>query len=103
MKSNRTIEHFACVRRLVCLVMVTLAGGCNLQPTPAAKTEQAAASASAYDQTPRAHNLTIYGYNYTNTGIGSFEVNGQGGGTWKLVFLTLEAANPPAASLFAVP
>ena len=80
MKSNRTIEHFACLRRLVCLVMVTLAGGCNSQPTPAAKTEPAAASASVSDQTPKAHNLTIYGYNYTNTEIGSFEVNGQGGG-----------------------
>ena len=82
MKSNRTIEHFVCVRRLVCVVIVTLAGGCNSQPTPAAKTEQAAAStpASASDQTPKAYNLTIYGYNYTNTGIGSFEVNGQGGG-----------------------
>ena len=82
MKSNRTIEHFVCVRRLVCVVMVTLAGGCNSQPTPAAKTEQAAAStpASASDQTPKAYNLTIYDYNYTNTGIGSFEVNGQGGG-----------------------
>ena len=36
--------------------------------------------ATRADTTPKAHNLTIYGYNYTDTGIGSFEVNGQGGG-----------------------
>ncbi|KAF7598136.1 MAG: hypothetical protein CGU29_14665 [Candidatus Dactylopiibacterium carminicum] len=28
----------------------------------------------------RAYNLTLYGYNYTETEIGSFEVNGAGGG-----------------------
>jgi hypothetical protein len=68
------------LRWLVCLVAITMAGGCNSQTSPSAKSAPANASAPAADTTPKAYNLTIYGYNYTNTEIGSFEVNGQGGG-----------------------
>lgn len=37
----------------------------------------------------RRFSLTIYGYNYTDTGLGSFEVNGRGGGN-------LEVSTPTA-------
>ena len=61
-------------------LLVATSSGCNSQSPSEIRTGPAAASASVSDQTPKAHNLTLYGYNYTNTGIGSFEVNGQGGG-----------------------
>jgi hypothetical protein len=35
---------------------------------------------AAQNAPARSYNLTIAGYNYTDTGISSFEVNGQGGG-----------------------
>jgi hypothetical protein len=37
---------------------------------------------------PRNYNLTIHSYNYTDTGIGSFEVNGAGGGNVEVSTLT---------------
>ena len=36
----------------------------------------------------RSFSLTIYGYNYTDTEIGSFEVNGRGGGNLAVSTLT---------------
>jgi hypothetical protein len=80
MNSNHLGNSANRLRSLVCLVAITMAGGCNSQTSPSAKSATANASAPAADTTPKAYNLTIYGYNYTNTGIGSFEVNGQGGG-----------------------
>ncbi len=80
MKLNHLRNSADWLRWLVCLVAITMAGGCNSQTSPSAKAAPANASAPAAETTPKAHNLTIYGYNYTDTKIGSFEVNGQGGG-----------------------
>ncbi len=60
-------------------LLVAASSGCNSQSSTVAK-PAAAASAPRVVQVAKPHNVTIYGYNYTNTGIGSFEVNGQGGG-----------------------
>jgi hypothetical protein len=68
------------IRLTVMWVLIAASSGCNSQSPREVRTERAVASAPAVDTTPKAHNLTIYGYNYTNTEIGSFEVNGQGGG-----------------------
>lgn len=48
-----------------------MATGCNSQSGSAP-----AATASEFQD----HTLTLHGYNYTDLGIGSYEVNGQGGG-----------------------
>ena len=76
------------IRLTVMWLLIAASSGCNSQSTAAAKTEPATVAAPALDVTPKAHNLTIYGYNYTNTGIGSFEVNGQGGGNLQPSTLT---------------
>jgi Protein of unknown function (DUF3304) len=55
-------------------------GGCNSDQMVAAAAAPSTASAALEDPKPQEHHLTIYGYNYTDTEIGSFEVNGQGGG-----------------------
>jgi hypothetical protein len=72
-------EHLA--RGVTWLVLVVAASGCTPQSaaTPAS-TPVPVAARETDGKPPQAHNLTIYGYNYTNTEIGSFEVNGQGGG-----------------------
>ena len=44
-------------------------------------------------KTFKAFDLTIYGYNYTDTEIGSFEVNGRGGGN-----LAVSTATSPGGS-----
>lgn len=71
-------------------------GGANSVPTPAAPPAQLVGVAAPDGALPappgtaaqdvsqtdefRSFSLTIYGYNYTDTEIGSFEVNGRGGG-----------------------
>jgi Protein of unknown function (DUF3304) len=69
-------------RILVALVLSVAEFGCTPQSSAAAAAAAKTASAteSSSEATVQAHSLTIYGYNYTDTGIGSFEVNGQGGG-----------------------
>ena len=62
-------------RLLLMLCIVAGAVACTRQN---AATPSAPASPSLAE--PRNYNLTIHGYNYTDTGIGSFEVNGAGGG-----------------------
>lgn len=77
-----SMRHSA--RLAFCVALLAAIGGCDVQsPARTAHTVPSAASASPAAEastTVKAHNLTIYGYNYTDTGIGSFEVNGQGGG-----------------------
>jgi Protein of unknown function (DUF3304) len=69
-------------RLLIGLALSASACGCNPQaPATALSAPSSASRAVAVaEANVQAHNLTIYGYNYTDTGIGSFEVNGQGGG-----------------------
>lgn len=58
---------FQTARACAALLLCCTAAACNSQSTgPASE--------------PRSFNLTLYGYNYTDTEIGSFEVEGQGGG-----------------------
>ena len=66
------------LRFLMMLAGAALACGCG--PSSSASAAPASAVVSVDDEPVKAHNLTIYGYNYTDTEIGSFEVNGQGGG-----------------------
>ena len=59
--------------------LLLLIAGC--EPQQAAGKVPAVESHMSADTAPdRTYNLTIAGYNYTDTGISSFEVNGQGGG-----------------------
>jgi Protein of unknown function (DUF3304) len=67
------------IRLTVMWLLIAASNGCNSQSPREVLTERATAPPAA-NTTPKAHNLTIYGYNYTDTGIGSFEVDGQGGG-----------------------
>ena len=55
---------------LTLALLVACSEGTEVQPT-APRTSAAQ---------PKTYNLTVYGYNYTDEGIYSFEVNGQGGG-----------------------
>jgi hypothetical protein len=64
----------------VALVLAVAQTGCTPQSNATAATTAASAPLSETDEKVQAHSLTIYGYNYTDTEIGSFEVNGQGGG-----------------------
>jgi hypothetical protein len=91
------------LRWLVCSVAITMAGGCNSQTSPAAKAAPVNASAPAADTTPKAHNLTMYGYNYTDTEIGSFEVNGQGGGNLQPSTLTAGGGKSVCCIAFYMP
>ncbi|HEY9098694.1 MAG TPA: DUF3304 domain-containing protein [Thiobacillus sp.] len=57
--------------------LMALASAC----TPQAGDDGAVQKTTDTTNTPaREYNLTLHGYNYTDLGIGSFEVNGQGGG-----------------------
>ena len=60
------------------LAMMTTA--CQPQTRSAAKSSSASAPVADAYVTPRDYSLTIHGYNYTDTEIGSFEVAGGGGG-----------------------
>jgi hypothetical protein len=63
-------------RLLVCCValLCALVAGCHRLQSPSA------AATSERHAAPPSYSLTIYGYNYTDTEIGSFEVDGHGGG-----------------------
>jgi len=65
----------ACMAALMALM--ALASAC----TPQAGDGGGAQKSTEATNTPaREYNLTLHGYNYTDLGIGSYEVNGQGGG-----------------------
>jgi Protein of unknown function (DUF3304) len=68
------------LRRVISLAFVVAFGGCNSQHVGAATPSSSTTSSAIDESKAEAHSLTIYGYNYTDTEIGSFEVNGQGGG-----------------------
>lgn len=63
---------------LTAWVMLALTSACNSQ-TAGTSVSEPANSAEVVEPF-RSHNLTLRGYNYTDFEIGSFEVNGQGGG-----------------------
>jgi hypothetical protein len=67
-------------RRVLALVVFLCVVGCGPQHAASAAPASPSATTSHEEASVQAHNLTIYGYNYTDTEIGSFEVNGQGGG-----------------------
>jgi hypothetical protein len=61
--------------------LVLLIGiGCDAGGTPTSAPTAASKPAPTVQRAAVGHDLTLYGYNYTDTEIGSFEVNGQGGG-----------------------
>lgn len=62
--------------RVVGIALLAVAA-CNAEPGATSASTPHAASAAP---TPRAYNLTLLGYNYTDYEISSFEVDGQGGG-----------------------
>lgn len=65
--------------RTACMLLgLALASACNSQTTSGpADNEQASPADSKF----REYNLTLHGYNYTDFEIGSYQVNGQGGGS----------------------
>jgi hypothetical protein len=63
------------------LALATTLAGCTQQSAQAQDTKSGAVLPVVDDVKEfHAFSLTIYGYNYTDTEIGSFEVNGRGGG-----------------------
>lgn len=63
------------------LLATSLVGGCDAKSAAQQAREQAAREPVMSDVTKfREFSLTIYGYNYTDSGLGNFEVNGRGGG-----------------------
>ena len=67
-------------RPVLAMALAFAESGCTPQSSAATAGTSASTAASENEGTVQAHSLTIYGYNYTDTEIGSFEVNGQGGG-----------------------
>jgi Protein of unknown function (DUF3304) len=62
-------------------LLVAFAGaGCDQKGAAVASAAAPRELTQAADTGVEVHDLTLYGYNYTDTGIGSFEVNGHGGG-----------------------
>lgn len=78
MKRRANFDRLA--RHCVLAGIAAAATACNSQTSVPQQAPPASAPAPAPAPQPRSYSLTIYGYNYTDTGIGSFEVNGQGGG-----------------------
>lgn len=66
------------LRLLTAWLMLALTSACNSQ-TAGTPTSEPLKSTSASEEF-RSYNLTLVGYNYTDFGIGNFEVNGKGGG-----------------------
>jgi hypothetical protein len=71
-------------RRVLVFATFLCVVGCGPQHAASAAPPSPSAATSSEEVSVQAHNLTIYGYNYTDTEIGSFEVNGQGGGNVQL-------------------
>ena len=65
------------------LCVIAAAPACSPQTATATGVSQSRPLAE-----PRNYSLTIHGYNYTDTGIGSFELNGAGGGNVEVSTLT---------------
>jgi hypothetical protein len=68
------------VRRVLAFATFLCVVGCGPQHAASAAPASQSATTLPEQVSVQAHSLTIYGYNYTDTEIGSFEVNGQGGG-----------------------
>lgn len=67
--------------RVFAVVMATACAACQAtEPVKAAGSTPALGRDVAQEDVFREFSLTIYGYNYTDTEIGSFQVNGRGGG-----------------------
>jgi hypothetical protein len=71
-------------RRVLAFATVLCVAGCGPQHAASAAPPSPSAATLLEEAGVQAHSLTIYGYNYTDTEIGSFEVNGQGGGNIQL-------------------
>jgi Protein of unknown function (DUF3304) len=65
-------------RAALAAALAVLAVGCG--PRSPAAVPVGDARLAVQNESPHSYKLTLYGYNYTDTEIGSFEVNGQGGG-----------------------
>jgi hypothetical protein len=76
---NSMMSH-GWVRRVLAFAVFLCVAGCGPQHAASAAPASPSAATFAEEVKVQAHNLTVYGYNYTDTEIGSFEVNGQGGG-----------------------
>ena len=75
------------VIRIALLAATTLSiSGCD---RPSSERHSVLSKERHSNESFRSHNLTIYGYNYSDSGLSSFEVNGQGGGN-------LEVSTPSA-------
>ena len=86
--SDRTDRLFLreATRTALLAAMTLSMVGCD---PPSSEGHGAPNNARQADESFRSHNLTIYGYNYSDSGLSSFEVNGQGGGN-------LEVSTPSA-------
>lgn len=81
-------------QRLLAMAFLVCIAGCNAQSQQTQAKLPASNAASAANDVAhinefREFSLTIYGYNYTDSELGSFEVNGRGGGN-------LEVSTPTA-------
>ena len=88
---SRVRPMFLGTRTIATLAISLLAASCDARDAviPASASSGAATSAVEADvKTFKAFDLTIYGYNYTDTALGSFEVNGRGGGNLEVSTLT---------------
>ena len=85
-------KHWA-AGAFVAAVLSLLFAGCNARDLAASASAASTPAVEADVQTFKAFDLTIYGYNYTDTGLGSFEVNGRGGGN-----LAVSTATSPGGS-----
>ena len=73
------IDFFQCIKRWILLVAATsLMAACATGTS--AETPTKNVSTPSQRAQPPSHGLTIYGYNYTDLYIDSFEVGGNGGG-----------------------
>jgi hypothetical protein len=64
----------------VFMLCTFVGAGCDQKGAAVASAAASRELTQAADTGVAVHDLTLYGYNYTDTEIGSFEVNGHGGG-----------------------
>lgn len=90
--------------RVLALVLAPVIAACDAGPMAARPSEAAASQPVIADVAKlgefREFSLTIYGYNYTDTGIGLFQVNGHGGGNLSVSHLS---SIPGGSSVCCVP